>query len=141
MEIYSLRYTGSFLQKHSGKNQKDQTLPDETTANKRPERFSEHLDQTEAESAPLTPRELREMAQTGFETGLIDVETYRQLASELPMQTIDQQGRVLDLSDVTDDTPFDFADYYRNQLAIAQSLGDEASYGVLSAAVAFLEGH
>ncbi|MCL6707355.1 hypothetical protein M8R20_10120 [Pseudomonas sp. R2.Fl] len=139
MEIHSLRYTGSFLHKQASRNQKEQMLPTPGANNVRHELFSEHLEQATTRSHELTHRELREIAQSSFESGLIDLETYQQLASELPMEAVDAQGRVLDLSSITVDTPFDFTGYYRDQMLIARTLGDEAAFNVLKSAVAFLE--
>jgi hypothetical protein len=139
MEIHSLRYTGSFLHKQASRNQKEQ-MPTASSANDvRADLFSEHLEQATARSNELTHRELREIAQSSFESGLIDLETYQQLASELPMEAVDAQGRLLDLSSITDDTPFDFAGYYRDQMLIARTLGDEDAFNVLKSAVDFLE--
>lgn|GEM_PF-4079641 len=115
-------------------------MPTASSANDvRADLFSEHLEQATARSNELTHRELREIAQSSFESGLIDLETYQQLASELPMEAVDAQGRLLDLSSITDDTPFDFAGYYRDQMLIARTLGDEDAFNVLKSAVDFLE--
>ena len=82
---------------------------------------------------------MRDQALTSFEAGLIDQDTYQLLASELPLEAIDVQGRVIDLSTVTDETPFDFGEYYRSQMTIAQTIGDDSSVERLKAAVAFFE--
>ncbi|MBO3762502.1 hypothetical protein [Ciceribacter sp. L1K22] len=140
MEIYPLRYTGLPLQRQPEKNAKEELFSYTERAELQGLRFTEHLEQVKIQSNVLTHRELKQIAQSGFESGLIELETYRQLAAQLPLEAVDARGQVVDLSTVTDDTPFDFAEYYRNQMAIARTLGDEESYDVLKAALTFLEG-
>lgn len=140
MEIYPLRYTGHSLQKQPSRNPKDELFPNTARPELKAEHFSDLIEQATIRASALTHRELREVAQSSFEKGLIDMDTYQQLSAELPMETVDARGRVLDLSTVTEDTVFDFAEYYQNQMAIAQTLGDDDAYQSLKSALAFLEG-
>jgi hypothetical protein len=54
------------------------------------------------------------------------------------MHAIDPLGNVIDLSNVTDGTSFNFLDYYRNQLQIAMSIGDPNEVQTLNSVVGFL---
>lgn len=139
MEIYSLRSIASLLYKNENKSPREQMAQPPASSILRNNSFSEQFEEVVSAYKSITPRQLRERAQQSFEIGAIDQDTYRQLASELPMEAIDQQGRVLDLSSITEDTPFNFQDYYRNQLQIALNMGDRDTAGVLQAAVDFLE--
>ncbi|CAN7327713.1 hypothetical protein LJR030_003367 [Rhizobium sp. LjRoot30] len=86
----------------------------------------------------MTPRDLREVARVGLEDGLIDQETFATISEGLPMQTIDVNGRIVDLSDVGDNTPFNFRDYYESQLDIAVSVGSGSSVEVLRSIMSFI---
>lgn len=140
MEIYSLRSIGNFLHKNEGRNQREQAVPSHPSPSLRGEAFADHVEDAGSVFAAITPRQLRERAQDSYAGGVIDQETYSQLAAELPMQAIDPSGRVIDLSAVTDDTPFNFQDYYRDQLEIALNLGDLQSASVLRSVVTYLDG-
>jgi hypothetical protein len=65
--------------------------------------------------------------------------THITLSEELPTHAVDAQGQLMDLSQVTDETGFNFHDFYRNQLEIAMSLGDTSRASVLRAVMAFIE--
>lgn len=140
MEIYSLRAIGNFLHKNEGRNQRDQATASETSAPLRSGSFADHVDEAAQAFAAITPRELRSRAQDSYAAGEIDQETYSQLAAGLPLEAIDEQGRVMDLSNVTDDTPFDFQGFYRSQMEIALNVGDLQSASVLRSVVTFLGG-
>lgn len=74
--------------------------------------------------ASITPRRLREIATESFQREEIDEVTFRELSTELPMQAVDRNGNVADLSNLTDDTQFDYAEYYRTQQSLAEMIGD-----------------
>ncbi|MDO3443022.1 hypothetical protein [Agrobacterium sp. V1] len=76
----------------------------------------------------LSPRELREIAQEYYDAGKIGHDTWLELSSELPVQTLNANGEVIDISNVTDDTDFDFLSYFSDRAEIASSIGttDEA---------------
>ncbi|WP_309574384.1 hypothetical protein [Rhizobium rhizogenes] len=76
----------------------------------------------------LSPRELREIAQEYYDAGKISHDTWLELSSELPAQTLNANGEVIDISGVTDDTDFDFLSYFSDRAEIASSIGttDEA---------------
>ncbi|MDQ0560802.1 hypothetical protein QO004_002591 [Rhizobium mesoamericanum] len=54
------------------------------------------------------------------------------------MRTIDPSGNILDLSDISDATSFNFRDYYKDQLQIATSIGDPQAVARLDSVVSFL---
>ena len=139
MEIYFLRSTGTNFHNNTEKHIKEIPTRMLETAPKRHELFVDHLERANSEYTRITPRQLREIANASLEAGVIDQSTHRELVTELPMEAIDHQGRLLDLSAVGDETPFDFQDYYRGQLMIAETLGDSQSADVLRSVVAFLE--
>lgn len=74
--------------------------------------------------ASMSPRRLREIASESFQRDEIDADTYRELSTELPLQTVDRNGNILDLSTLTDDSDFDYAEYYRTQQSLAEMIGD-----------------
>ncbi|KPF45025.1 hypothetical protein IP76_09230 [Rhizobium sp. AAP43] len=74
--------------------------------------------------ASMTPRRLREIAAESYQRDEIDEQTYRELATELPLQAVDRNGNVTDLSNLTDDTNFDYAEYFRTQQSLAEMIGD-----------------
>jgi hypothetical protein len=74
--------------------------------------------------ASMTPRRLREIASESFQRDEIDENTYRELSTELPLQMVDRNGNVTDLSTLTDDSQFDYAEYYRTQQSLAEMIGD-----------------
>lgn len=74
--------------------------------------------------ASMTPRRLREIAADSFQREEIDEQTYRELSMELPLQAVDRNGNVTDLSTLTDDTNFDYAEYFRTQQSLAEMIGD-----------------
>lgn len=88
--------------------------------------------------ASISSAEIREIARRSFESGAIDHDTFSTLSEGLPMQAIDRQGQIVDLSDIGDTTPFDFRNYFEDQLAIAASLGDQRNRAILESVVAFL---
>ena len=139
MEINSIRFAGALFNGNTSRESRDQSVQTPFMQKPRTEIFAEHLAKVESASWTPSPRELRDQALTSFEAGLIDQDTYQLLASELPLEAIDVQGRVIDLSTVTDETPFDFGEYYRSQMTIAQTTGDDSSVERLKAAVAFFE--
>lgn len=86
----------------------------------------------------MTPRDLRELARARLEDGLIDQETFSMLSEQLPMETVDLGGHVVDLSHVTDTTAFDFRGYFENQLNLALSIGDTRLSESLGPVVSFV---
>lgn len=138
MEISSLRSLSSSFNRNGGRDNKDLAVPAERKAASDPVYQFEVTEDPESPYTSITPSQLREMAVESFESGEIDQETYAALADELPMQALDRQGQIIDLSEITDDTPFDFQDYYKNQLEIAMTMGDDQSAKVLKSVVAFL---
>ncbi|OJT97120.1 MAG: hypothetical protein BGN83_03700 [Rhizobium sp. 63-7] len=139
MEIYSLRsYYNSTFRNGTSKNTKTPGIEIETAnpvfnAAQTSEQNASNLD-----FSSMTPRDLREVARVGLEDGLIDQETFATISEGLPMQTIDVNGRIVDLSDIGDNTPFNFRDYYESQLDIAMSIGSGSSAEVLRSIMSFI---
>jgi hypothetical protein len=140
MEINSLRWSGSFLHRENTRHVKvdrptqQQFAPDQVVF------------EVPAISGPyinfsqITPRDLRQIALENYHKGNIDQDTYFTLAEELPTHAVDPTGQVLDLSDVTDVTGFNFQEYYSNQLQVASTIGDEQRASVLQSVLAFMKG-
>lgn len=124
MEIFPIQPVGvSSLRVKESSPQSDVRLPDlapKVTTSKEAEVFEEAL----SVFASMTPRRLREIASESFHREEIDADTYRELSTELPLQTVDRNGNILDLSTLTDDSDFDYAEYYRTQQSLAEMIGD-----------------
>ncbi|MBW6423952.1 hypothetical protein KX729_21040 [Rhizobium sp. XQZ8] len=138
MEISSLRWSTNFLQREHSRNKVEKASPQET----RPGQIAFQIpdtDESPINFSAITPKDLRAIALENYQAGRIDQDTYATLSEELPTHAVDAQGQVVDLSEVTDETGFNFHDYYRNQLEIAMSLGDADRAGVLRSVMAFLE--
>ncbi len=123
MEIYSLRSASSFFFKEDSRNTKAVATPDfeQTTHNETTATFEDAVKRIDFTS--LSPRELREFARGYYDTGKIGHDTWGELSSDLPMQTLNANGKVVDISNVTDDTQFDFVGYFSDRLEIARSIG------------------
>ncbi|WP_117194982.1 hypothetical protein [Rhizobium terrae] len=139
MEISSLRWSTNLLQRENSRNSKIEKHPQQDA---RHGQFTFQVPETEESSvnfSAITPRDLRAIALENYQAGKIDQETYITLSEELPTHAVDAQGQLIDLSQVTDETGFNFHDYYRNQLEIAMSLGDTSRADVLRSVMTFLE--
>lgn len=124
MEIFPIQPVGvSSLRLKETAPQSDVRLADlspKVEISKEAEIFEEAL----SVFASMTPRRLREIASESFQRDEIDADTYRELSTELPLQTVDRNGNILDLSTLTDDSDFDYAEYYRTQQSLAEMIGD-----------------
>jgi hypothetical protein len=124
MEIFPIQPVGvSSLRVKETTPQSDVRLTDlspKVEISKEAEIFEEAL----SVFASMTPRRLREIASESFQRDEIDADTYRELSTELPLQTVDRNGNILDLSTLTDDSDFDYAEYYRTQQSLAEMIGD-----------------
>lgn len=124
MEIFPIQPAGvSSLRVKESSPQTDVRLPEraqKTSATNETEVFEEAL----SVFASMTPRRLREIASESFQREEIDADTYRELSTELPLQIVDRNGNILDLSTLTDDSHFDYAEYYRTQQSLAEMIGD-----------------
>ena len=138
MEISSLRWSTNFLQREHSRNKVEKASPQETRSGQIAFQVPD-TDEASVNFSAITPRDLRAIALENYQAGRIDQDTYTTLSEELPTHAVDAQGQVIDLSEVTDETGFNFHDYYRNQLEIAMSLGDSDRAGVLRSVLAFLE--
>ncbi len=138
MEISSLRWSTNFLQREHSRNKVEKASPQETRSGQIAFQVPD-TDESSVNFSAITPRDLRAIALENYQAGRIDQDTYTTLSEELPTHAVDAQGQVIDLSEVTDETGFNFHDYYRNQLEIAMSLGDSDRAGVLRSVLAFLE--
>ncbi|NWJ23301.1 hypothetical protein [Rhizobium sp. RM] len=123
MEIYSLRSASSFFFREDSRNTRAVATPDfeQTTHNETTATFEDSVKRVDFTS--LSPREVREFAQGCYDTGKISHDTWGELSSDLPMQTLNANGEVVDTSNVTDDTQFDFVGYFSDRLEIARSIG------------------
>ncbi len=124
MEIFPIQPVGiSSLRVKESSTQTDVRLNDLTpkvNSSKETEVFEEAL----SVFASMTPRRLREIASESFQREEIDADTYRELSTELPLQIVDRNGNIMDLSTLTDDSQFDYAEYYRTQQSLAEMIGD-----------------
>lgn len=86
----------------------------------------------------ISASDLRSHARQSFDNGTLDQDTYAAISEPLPMRTIDPSGNIIDLSDITDGTSFNFRDYYKDQLQIAMSIGNPGTVQTLKSVVSFL---
>ncbi len=139
VEITSYNWSGSLLQQEQGFNtrqDKQQFIPRPETQRvfERPSAAARDID-----FSAISPRLLRELALQRYISGTIEQDVYIALAQELPIEAVDSAGRVLDLSGVTDDTEFDFQNYFRHQHELAQVLGDEDKALTFSSVLDFID--
>lgn len=124
MEIFPIQPVGvSSLRVKESTPQSDVRLSElspKIAASKEAEVFEEAL----SVFASMTPRRLREIASESFQRDEIDADTYRELSTELPLQIVDRNGNIMDLSTLTEDSHFDYAEYYRTQQSLAEMIGD-----------------
>ena len=140
MEINSFRWPANFLQRENSRQAKfDRPLHQEESRQSQIAFQVPEVDEERTDFSAISPRDLRALAWQKYQAGEIDQDTLAVLSEELPMHAIDAQGEVLDLSTITDDTGFDFRNYYRNQLQIAISLGDAPRADSVRSALAFID--
>lgn len=138
MEINSLRWSSNLFSRDGSRTGKGEKMP--LQAPREDQIFHVPDDQVPVSNfSSITPRDLRQLAFTGYQSGSIDQETYMALMEELPSHSVDARGDLVDLSDITDATDFDFHGYYRSQLDVALSLGNDHRAAVLTSVLAFLE--
>lgn len=139
MEILSIRSSQSFQFR---KNQKSNSQPENyqtpARSEKHPAQFPD-VDADKPDYNSISTAEIREIARKSYDNGEIDQDTYSALYEGLPMHAIDSSGQVIDLSSITETTPFDFKGYYRDQLEIAASIGDPRTRSILESVLAFLD--
>lgn len=124
MEIFPIQPVGaSSLRVRETSPQSDARLP-EVAPKVEASRESEVFEEALSVFASMTPRRLREIASESFQREEIDADTYRELSTELPLQSVDRNGNIIDLSSLTDDSHFDYAEYYRTQQSLAEMIGD-----------------
>ena len=141
MEIYSIRSSQNLLFRN---DQKGRSRPEDTaqpSKNTRPVFQVAEDDPQTVDFTAISVVQIREIARRSFDQGQIDHDTFSTLYEGLPTHTIDPAGRVIDLSEVTDTTPFDFKSYYQDQLRIASSIGDPRTASILQSVVSFLNAH
>jgi hypothetical protein len=142
MEIFSVRSSQSLLFKNSPNNAKSSKTSDISIKTEPTPSAAFQIDDNTATGLDFTaisPSELRSYARQSYDTGTIDQDTFAAISEPLPMRAIDPIGNVIDLSDVTDGTSFNFRDYYKDQLQIAMSIGDPQSVDTLKSIVSFLD--
>jgi len=144
MEIFSVRSSQSLLFKNNPNNNAKSSKTADITIEPKPTIAQGSFQIEDSDNGqPLdftavSPGELRSYARQGYDNGLIDQNTFAAISEPLPMHAIDPLGNVIDLSNVTDGTSFNFLDYYRNQLQIAMSIGDPNEVQTLNSVVGFL---
>lgn len=145
MEIFSLRSSQSLLFKNNPNNNAKSSKTADITIEPKPAAAQgsfqiEDSDKGQAlDFTAVSPGELRSYARQSYDNGLIDQNTFAAISEPLPMHAIDPLGNVIDLSNVTDGTSFNFLDYYRSQLQIAMSIGDPNDVQTLNSVVGFLD--
>ena len=144
MEIFSLRSSQSLLFKNNTNNNAKSSKTADILIEPKPtvaqSSFQiEDFDNRQAiDFTAVSAGELRSYARQSFDNGLIDQNTFAAISEPLPMHAIDPRGNVIDLSNITDGTSFNFLDYYKNQLQIAMSIGDPNEVHTLKSVVGFL---
>ncbi|MCJ8239946.1 hypothetical protein [Peteryoungia algae] len=124
MEIFPIQPVGvSSLRVKESNSQTDVRLSD-LEPKRALSRDTDIFEEALSVFASITPRRMREIAGESFQRDEIDENTYRELSTELPLQMVDRNGNVTDLSTLTDDTQFDYAEYYRTQQSLAEMIGD-----------------
>ncbi|MCC8933010.1 hypothetical protein [Rhizobium sp. 'Codium 1'] len=124
MEIFPIQPVGvSSLRVKESNSQTDVRLSD-LEPKRALSRDTDIFEEALSVFASMTPRRMREIAGESFQRDEIDENTYRELSTELPLQMVDRNGNVTDLSTLTDDTQFDYAEYYRTQQSLAEMIGD-----------------
>jgi hypothetical protein len=124
MEIFPIQPVGvSSLRVKESNPQTDVRLSD-LEPKKLVSRDTDVFEEALSVFASMTPRRMREIASESFQRDEIDENTYRELSTELPLQMVDRNGNVTDLSTLTDDSHFDYAEYYRTQQSLAEMIGD-----------------
>ena len=124
MEIFPIKPVGaSSFRVQESNTQTDIRLSD-LEPKKLVSRETEVFEEALSVFASMTPRRMREIASESFQRDEIDENTYRELSTELPLQMVDRNGNVTDLSTLTDDSQFDYAEYYRTQQSLAEMIGD-----------------
>jgi hypothetical protein len=124
MEIFPIQPVGvSSLRVKESNQQTDVRLSD-LEPKKLVSRDTDVFEEALSVFASMTPRRMREIASESFQRDEIDENTYRELSTELPLQMVDRNGNVTDLSTLTDDSHFDYAEYYRTQQSLAEMIGD-----------------
>jgi hypothetical protein len=124
MEIFPIQPVGvSSLRVKESNSQTDVRLSD-LEPKRALSRDTDIFEEALSVFASMTPRRMREIAGESFQRDEIDENTYRELSTELPLQMVDRNGNVTDLSTLTDDSQFDYAEYYRTQQSLAEMIGD-----------------
>ncbi|KAA0698716.1 hypothetical protein DTW90_13140 [Neorhizobium sp. P12A] len=141
MEIYSVRSSQNLHYKNSSEHAKTTKATDFSID--KPTGSLPVFKVADVGSGPdftsITPSELRSHALQSYQAGVIDGDTYSELASPLPTHAIDAMGNVLDLSDVGENTSFNFVDYYQHQLDVAASIGDPQTAETMKSVVDYLK--
>lgn len=124
MEVFPIRPVGGSSLKIKESNLQPEVRLSDLAPKPAALREQETFEEALSVFASMTPRRLREIAVESFDRNEIDEDTYRELSTELPLQAVDRNGNVTDLSTLTDNTEFDYAEYYRAQHALAEMIGN-----------------
>ncbi|SIQ67788.1 hypothetical protein SAMN05880590_106169 [Rhizobium sp. RU35A] len=134
----SLHWSGSLLHREHARNTRIEKALFSPRAETRPVFELQDMQRQTPDFSAISPRLLRELALQKYIAGDIPQDVYIALAQELPMQAVSASGAVEDLSDVTDDTEFDFRRYFQNQKVLATTLGDEDKAQTFESVLGFL---
>ena len=138
MEIFSIRPSQSFQFRKQQKSQSQQETFHQPPKGATPSGQFPEIDPDKPDYNAISAAEVREIARRSYETGAIDHDTYSALSEGLPLQTIDPQGHIIDLSGISETTPFDFRSFYEDQLTIAASIGDPRTRSIRESVLAFI---
>ncbi|TCL72787.1 hypothetical protein [Rhizobium sp. BK251] len=143
MEIFSVRSSQNLLYKNNANNAKNAKTADFAIDSASGNSTTFQLEDVAGgpNFTSISPGQLRSYARQSLDSGIIDQDTFAALSEPLPMRAIDARGNLIDLSEVTDGTSFNFVDYFHNQLEIANSIGDSATISTLQSVVNFLNGN
>ncbi|WP_040675484.1 hypothetical protein [Rhizobium grahamii] len=142
MEILSVRSSPNFLFRRNSDSSSHYSELDALFSTEQTPSAAFQVNETNADTpdfSAISANELRQYARQSFDAGAINQDTFATISEPLPMRTIDPSGNILDLSDVTDATSFNFRDYYKDQLQIAISIGDPETVARLDSVVSFLD--
>lgn len=138
VEMSSLHWSGSLLHREHARNTRIEKALFPTRPETRPVFDLPDGQRQSPDFSAISPRLLRELALQKYIAGDIEQDVYIAMAQELPMQAVNAAGAVEDLSDVTDDTEFNFRRYFQNQKVLAVALGDEDRAATFDSVLKFI---
>jgi hypothetical protein len=138
MEIYSIRSSPNPQFRNNNKSNSKPEDPAQLTRKTESVFEPAEADPGKPDFSSISAEEVRAIARNSFDLGQIDYDTFSAMYEGLPMQTIDANGAIIDLSDVADTTPFNFLDYFQTRLTVASTIGDARTAQILRSVVYFM---